>query len=301
MLKRCQLTAPVLNQSETEWTLSHASAKLTARHSKTEVSVGFEPNAFEKQCTTVERACNSLSGTLKAAISAERALSKAAADGDIAKIRKASLQLGQLAEALQQASNHAATAWSWSEIDEEKYLQDEYETELIEAASRSGVRIDRLDDRLSAFPALLKILPSQRSIRVDAKRLSALRPSVVAARLVALQSAKPTLNPERFLATLFDAYRQAVGADNLERGTKLVDLYDILTIHPEMRKQYDKNEFTRDLHLLDRSGITTTKQGYELSLPAATGTKSSSGTLTIVGSDGNAHTYYGIRFRKANS
>lgn len=257
-----------------------------------------ESNRFDQQCRGVEQACKALGDTLKAVTRAERALAKAAAEGDIARIRAASEQLTNLAPALRDAAQSAATAWHWSDADIDQYLEREYEHDLVSAAAAQGVRVDRLDDRLSAYPVLLRIVPAQRAVRLDTKRHTAIRPSVIATRLAALRNAKPKLNPERFLATLFDAYRKIVG-DEIGRGTTLIEIYSLLTLHPEMRKQYDKNEFTRDIHLLDASGVTLTKQGYELSLPAATATKSSSGNLTIVGADGSAHTYYGIRFREA--
>ena len=64
-----------------------------------------------------------------------------------------------------------------------------------------------------------------------------------------------------------------VGKSELEKGARLIDVYDLLTIHPEMRKNYDRNEFTRDIHLLDSSGISTTAPDTSSGSPLPTGTQ----------------------------
>ncbi len=133
-------------------------------------------------------------------------------------------------------------------------------------------------------------------VRIDTKRVTALRCAKVLDRVVAVQKGRPMLPPERFIELLFNAYARIVGKAELEKGARLVDVYDLLTIHPEMRKNYDRNEFTRDIHLLDSSGISTTRAGYQLRFPASTGTKSSAGTLQIVDAQGHAHSDHGIRF-----
>jgi len=254
--------------------------------------------SLEAECAALESACDSLAETLKATAKVERTLRRAAADGDLAKIRKLGAQLAELASAAEEATRYAVTTWTWSEAEEETYLRDHYEQELIDAGAALGVRLDRLDDRLTAFPALLKVLPAQRAVRIDNKRMTALRCNKVLERVAVLQKGRPMLSPERFIELLLNAYRRIVGKADIEKGTRLVDIYDLLTIHPEMRRQYDRNEFTRDIHLLDRSGVSTTRAGYQLALPASTGTKSSAGTLHIVDAEGHTHSYYGIRFRE---
>ena len=254
---------------------------------------------FEQECRRVEHACAALTETMKGAMNTERALAKAAHDGDMTKMRKLSEQLQQYAGALEQAANHAATALTWSEDDEVRYLAEGYEKELVDAGGQAGINFEKLDDRLSAFPALLQIQPSQRSVRLENRKVTTLRPRVIIGRVQAMQKARAKLPPDRFIELLFEAYIRLVGKDNIGSGTRLVEIYDLLTLHPEMRKQYDRNEFTRDIHLLDCSKRTTTRAGYEVTFPAATGTKQASATLHIVGPDRRTHVYYGIRFREA--
>ena len=65
---------------------------------------------------------------------------------------------------------------------------------------------------------------------------------------------------------------------------------------PGTAAEYGPSDFARDLYLLDTSGVTRTKTGARVSLPASTGTKSSRGVYTFVSPDGRLLTYYGIRF-----
>jgi hypothetical protein len=258
---------------------------------------------FEEGFAAVERACASLRELLAAAGRQERALAKAAHEGDLAKLHKATEALGELGLTVAESVHAATSAWPLSATEEEQYLDDPggYEQELTSVALKAGVRLDRLDDRLSAFPVLVKIQAAQRQLRLDAKRIAALRPSVVAERLRTAQRAKARLSPERFIETLFAAYRHVVPADAIGRSIRLTDIYDALTIHPEMRKSYDKAEFTRDVHGLDRSAINRTKQGFVMSLPSATAERSRAGVLSIVGADGRIFNYSGIRFERTDA
>lgn len=254
---------------------------------------------LESECAALERACDLMADALKRATRAERALHKAAVEGDLSRIRRLAEELALHASALADATRNAAGTWSWTPEREVAYLEGGYAQELISTGAAAGLRIDSIDSRLTAFPALLKVLAAQRTVRIDTTKIVTLRPSRVVARLKALQQAKPRLNPERFLEVIFDAYARIVPADNISAGARLQDVYDLLTVHPDMRRQYDKNEFARDVHLLDRSGVGRTKSGHEIRFPAATGTKSQSGTFTIVDAAGTAHTYYAVRFQEA--
>jgi hypothetical protein len=78
----------------------------------------------------------------------------------------------------------------------------------------------------------------------------------------------------------------------------LAQIYKALTILPMLSGEYDKNDFARDLLMLDRSGVRTTKTGLSFSLPAATGTKGSKDIFASVGPDGEVVTFYAINFGK---
>jgi len=76
----------------------------------------------------------------------------------------------------------------------------------------------------------------------------------------------------------------------------LAAVYDALTLMPGSNSYYGQTEFGRDLFLLDRSGVTQTKSGVRIGLPARTGTKGGKGTFSFVSPEGDAGTYYGIQF-----
>jgi hypothetical protein len=81
---------------------------------------------------------------------------------------------------------------------------------------------------------------------------------------------------------------------------KLVDVYRVLTIMPGARREYDKQEFARDLYLLDQSGLTETRDGRRLHLPASALTRGS-GVLVTVTRSGQQKVYAGISLEGGGS
>ena len=49
----------------------------------------------------------------------------------------------------------------------------------------------------------------------------------------------------------------------------------------------------------DQSGVTTTRRGDALSLPASTGTRSASGTIKVITREGQEKVYFGLAFARA--
>jgi hypothetical protein len=160
------------------------------------------------------------------------------------------------------------------------------------------VRIRRQDDRLVSFPSILRVLPGRRAIEIDRKVVTAIRPSRLVALLKAHAERKPSSSPDRFLEVLFNAYRYVVRPDRLVTGATLQEVYDVLTLMPDVRKEYTPADFGRDLFFLDRSGKTQTKSGARLTFPASTGTKGGRKVFSFVAPDGEVITYYGIRFQE---
>ena len=77
---------------------------------------------------------------------------------------------------------------------------------------------------------------------------------------------------------------------------QLVEIYNLLTLLPGQAKEYSRQEFARDLYLLDQSGVTTVRTGAVVSLHAARGNEAASKVFPIITKDGQAKTYYGISF-----
>jgi hypothetical protein len=77
---------------------------------------------------------------------------------------------------------------------------------------------------------------------------------------------------------------------------RLVDIWNVLTMLPGQRAQYTKQEFARDLYLLDQSGVTgTPRSPRTLRWSASTGTKTP-GTLVTVSRSGQQQRYWGVSF-----
>lgn len=80
---------------------------------------------------------------------------------------------------------------------------------------------------------------------------------------------------------------------------KLVDVYGVLTLLPGQARDYSKQEFARDLYLLDLSGATEAG-GRGLRWAASTGTKQA-GVLSTVAKSGQQQRYWGMAFHGAAS
>lgn len=253
--------------------------------------------SFERGFADVERAA---AGALKAAqglVTLTKAVEKAARDGDLTAIERATDRLDGALAVLRQELVNARTAWPMAPDEVERYLVSGYGDELLEAARATGLAMSERDGRFVAFPSIVRILSTDRAIKIDKKRLTGIRPGRIAALLKAQQTKKSKFPVERFLESVYRAYRLVVHGDS-GKTVLLDDILTAFTLRPGSNAEYDQSDFTRDLYALDRSGIRQTKSGARVSLPAATGTKGQKGVLTFVGPDGDLVTYYGIRFEE---
>ena len=128
---------------------------------------------------------------------------------------------------------------------------------------------------------------------IDKKKERRTRPSVVVAHLAALQQREPNFRPQPFIESLARAYDLV--APRKGATVKLVDVYAVFTLLPGSARDYTKPEFARDIYLLDQSGVTTTKDGRTLRLPASALTRGS-GVLSTVTRTGQVKMYAGITF-----
>ncbi len=239
--------------------------------------------------------------TLKAADTLTRSLRRfhaAAKSGNLRELR-ASVEdaEGDMAGLRQQFAN-AKESWRF---DEEPYLANGlYSKEVIAAGQQIGLRIFERDDRLYCYPALIRVSSRDKAVYIDKKVERRIRPSVLAARLRELQRKPPRFRSEQFLAALHEAYKKlaaARGKDLLEMSPSipLVDIYRLLTLLPGQSQDYAREEFTRDIYLLDRSGVNTTRDGAKVTFPF-TGRAPQRETLTVIDEEGGVKRYYGITF-----
>jgi hypothetical protein len=249
---------------------------------------------FEDAFAEVERAAQAAvraSGRLAAAA---KALAKAAREGDIRGIQKATEELSSETDTTRQEAANACTAWPFNSESEEQYLREGYAEELLGQADTSGLKMQRHNGTMVAYPLVIRVLPRDRAVTLNRKRVSGLRPSKLVAKLKAVQNRKPRGNPQAFLEALFFAYRLTAEGERAGTAVPLAEIFRILTLLPGA--DYSKEDFARDLLSLDHSGITVTKSGARVSLPASTGTRDSRDTFMCVTPDGQLIPFYAIKF-----
>jgi len=256
-------------------------------------SVGLEEalSQFEREAA----------GALKTVTAAARELKKvqaAAAVGDLRALRNGSDASARLTEQAAAAVRDLKGAWRFDEA--AHFARGGFTKEVLALAGEEGVKAFESDERILSYPAIVQVVPAETSVMIDKKRERRVRPSVLVQMLKALQQRPPRFKAEGFLESLSSAYDLVVGGgggSRTGRTVKLVDVYAVLTLMPGAARDYSKQEFARDLYLLDQSGIVTTRGGRTLSLPASALTRGS-GQLRTVTRSGQAKVYAGIAFEE---
>jgi hypothetical protein len=251
---------------------------------------------LEETLAATERAVD---GALKAAAAATRELRRArtgAKNGQVRDLRKA-LEAAQSATAA--LAEQARTVTASFTFSEQEYLASGgYTKELLAAAGSAGVAMYEEDERILCYPSLVRVLPGDAAVEIDRKRERRLRPSVLVGLLAGAQSRAPRFKPESFLDSLRQAYEHVVARSGkkVDAVVRLVDVWSVLTLLPGQSREYTKQEFARDLYLLDQSGVTrTTRSPRQLRWSASTGTKRT-GVLTTVARSGQQQRYWGVSF-----
>lgn len=247
-----------------------------------------------------ERAARSAASVAKVGTQitgAARDMQKAAAEGDISKIRRALHRLGTVTEVAQQELASARGAWPFDEEEQRLYMSARYATELREEAEKIGLQLFERDGHLLAYPSVIRVLPSDLAVKVDQKKVAAIRPSHLAKMLLANQSKRPKYSAERIVESFEAAYNLNVPVERRGEVVKLTQIYQSLTLRPGASSDYDKSDFARDVFLVDQSGLLQTRAGSRISFPASTATRGGkSDLITFVAPSGEIMTYYGIRF-----
>ena len=187
---------------------------------------------------------------------------------------------------------------SWS-FDDRRYLETGgFAREVVAAAAAEGITLVERDGTMLTFPSVIRPVPADAAIEIDKKRDKQIRPSIVVARLRALRERPPRFRPQPFLEALYRGYRLLLRERNQSGGATvaLVDLYQLLTLMPGRAKDYSEPEFVRDIYLLESSGVAQTKDGRNVTFPAAAGTRTRSKLVTVT-REGEQRIYFGIAFR----
>jgi hypothetical protein len=222
----------------------------------------------------------------------------AAAAGQLRDLRRA---LDAVVAAAGELAEQAAAVRDGYDVDEMDLLSSgSYRKELLAAAAEAGLSMYEEDERLLCYPSLVRILPNDLALRIDRRRERRLRPSVVVQSLARAQQSGPRFKPGPFLESLLAAYDLVVARQRKQAGAvvRLHDIYGVLTLLPGQARDYSRQEFARDLYLLDQSGETgATDAGgaRRLRWAASTGTKQP-GVLTTVSRSGQQQRYWGVSF-----
>jgi len=260
------------------------------------------PETLEQALARLEVDAAALQRAALQVLNAAKKLAAAAKTGDLNGIERSLADAARLSELLNEQRQHTTEAW---DFDVSGHVESgAYQSELFAAAAEAGLSLHEQDGRIFSYPVLVRILKGSDigAITVDRKKLRILRPSALVAQLRNLRDRPPKANSKLFLQSLYDAYQLAEsarrGSGTSARGPviELLELYEILTLFPGQKREYSRQEFTRDIYLLDRSGATEA-EGAVMELSASSGTRTNR-FLRIVDEYANEHAYYGISFAR---
>lgn len=260
-------------------------------------------DSFEQAFSDTERAAKSTLDSAGELIRLAKQLQKASREGNLAAMKRVQGRLDDAMGSLGQTVTNAVQAWPFRDGEEEQYLRDGYSSELRRIASEQGLDMHERDDRLISHPSVVRILPGERAVRIDKKKVSSIRPSHLADVLLKNQEKPGRYQSGAFLESLYAVYSDIVREENPDRLVRIAvrvvpleRIYRLFTSLPGSSRDYDRTDFARDLYILDTKGPRRTKQGAEVSFPSSTGTRRSKGVFSFVGPDGRDVQYYGLRF-----
>jgi hypothetical protein len=256
----------------------------------------LEAGSLEEVLAATERA---VEGALKSAAAVTRELKKALTGARNGQVREARKTLAAADDAATDLAEELRALRDGFDPDEQEYLASGgYTKELLAVAAAKGVKIFEEEDRLLCYPSLLRLLPAEAAVEIDKVRERRIRPSVLVDLLAKTQQRPPQFKAEAFLDSLRAGYELVVASEGKKADgvVRLVDVWAVLTMLPGQRGQYSKQEFARDLYLLDQSGVThTTRNPRKLRWSASTGTKGA-GVLATASRGGQRQHYWGAFF-----
>jgi hypothetical protein len=263
---------------------------------------------LEQAFDDVERAATSTLESASGLLKQARSLQKAAREGNIARMKRARTDLDASLSGLMQAVANAVESWAFPDDEqEERYIEDRYSDEFSVVAAGKGLEIHERDGRLICHPSIVRMLPRDRAVRMDGRKISTIRPSYLADLLLKNQKKDSRHKSDAFLESLYAVYSDIVHGessgrlmpDDWQRVVPLARIYKLLTSLPGAGRDYDRTDFARDLYRLQDGGPIRTRKGATVSFPASSGTRQAKRDLfTFVGPDGQDVVYYGIRFTK---
>jgi hypothetical protein len=254
-----------------------------------------QTTSLEAALASLEREADATARALASALRETKRVKAAASNGQMRDVQSALDNAVRLSNAAAQAAVELRTGW---QFDSQAHLSEGgYTEEVLALAAKEGLAAFEVDGRILSYPAIVQISPSDSTVLIDRKRERRIRPSTLVKALQGLQARPPRFKADAFLQSLATAYDAVASRNGLRPGAtiKLADLYAMLTILPGSSRDYTKAEFARDLYLLDQSGLTRSRDGRTLRLPASALTRGS-GVFVTVASSGQQKVYAGICF-----
>ncbi len=250
--------------------------------------------------STLEHSLSSLQTQIEASLDKANALTKrlkrlraSAQAGDLRDIDKSLPEVRDLAAAVKEQSETLEFGF-----DDKDYFPDVFLSDLVEASREQGMTVFAQDGKLYCYPLLLRVKTADRAVQIGKKMERGVRPSALAAKLRVLQARPARFKPADFLNLLYRAYRHCASADESAVLT-LSEIYDVLTLMPGAAKEYTRDDFARDLYLVDKSGVSRMDNGMVFRFAASTGTRNAAATFLCIAEDGSEKRYYGISFEKS--
>ena len=247
-----------------------------------------ELEALDARLEKAQRAAEALTNGLKRT-------RRAARDGNSAEIARGLNGLdARLADA-EAAARDLSGAWRF---DVSAYLADgRFLADLQREAGDKELELFERDGRIYCFPLILRLEPGQSAVRLGRKIERRLRPSALVELLARTQKSPQRFRDDAFLELIWRTYRRLLGREwngtDPGRVVALVDIHDTLTLLPGA--DYPREEFARDLLLLDRRPDLRTRSGERFEFPHGTTTKGIK-PLIVYDEHGTQRSYYGVRF-----
>ena len=241
---------------------------------------------LEQKLAAVHHATEEVSKTTKDLLLAAKKLLQSSETGDLTQLHRGVASLGTLIDRLKGMNADIA---SFLDFGAEAYLSSPaFLQELSDAAKTAGVATSLGENVLYSYPLAVTVQPQKASLLIGKRRVTRLRPTFVAQQLKQLQSETGRLSTTSFIETLYKGYNLLLQNNRLVAGAviPLTSVYDVLTLLPQASRDYTKHDFSVDIYRLDKSNNHITKDGHRVSLPASTGTRATSGVLSIVSNTG---------------
>ena len=212
----------------------------------------MNPQGLEAALNTFEREAGAAVKALSGALREAKKLQAAAVHGQLRDLRAGIGASVTLADQAADAVRDLRGLWTF---DEGAHFADGgFVKEVLALGEQEDLKAVESDGRILSYPVIVQVSPGDTTVVIDKVRERRVRPSELVRRLKALQVRPPRFKAEAFIEALIAAYDLGLAGKGLRAGStaKLGDVYTVLTLMPGASREYSKQEFARDLYLLDQ-------------------------------------------------